>query len=95
VVSQLFLSRRPEGVACGYDGLQPVLLQEIEAWSPRTELGKALRDVALALSGTTRSGTHGRLLEVIGKRMRPKLLYAASALLGIINECDAEVAKEK
>jgi CRISPR-associated endonuclease Cas3-HD len=68
--------------------------QAIEAWSPRTELGKALRGVALALPGTTRSGTHGKLLEVIGKRMHPKLLYAASALLGIINECDAEVAKK-
>jgi CRISPR-associated endonuclease Cas3-HD len=68
--------------------------QAIEAWSPRTELGKALRDAALALHGTTRSGTHGRLLEVVVKRMHPKLLYAASAMLGIINECDVEVAKK-
>jgi CRISPR-associated endonuclease Cas3-HD len=68
--------------------------QAIQAWSPRTELGKALRDVALALPGTTRTGTHGRLLGVIVKRMHPKLLYAASAVLGIINECDVEVAKK-
>ena len=68
--------------------------QANEAWSPRTELGKALRDVALALPGTTRIGTHGRLLEVVVKRMHPKLLYAASAVLGIINECDVEVAKK-
>jgi len=26
--------------------------------------------------------------------MHPKLLYAASAVLGIINECDVEVAKK-
>jgi len=68
--------------------------QAIEAWSPRTELGKALRDAALALPGATRTGTHGRLLEVAVRRMHPKLLYAASAVLGIINECDAEVAKK-
>jgi CRISPR-associated endonuclease Cas3-HD len=68
--------------------------QAIEAWRPRTELGKALRDVALVLPGATRTGTHGRLLKVVVKRMHPKLLYAASAVLGIINECDVEVAKK-
>jgi len=68
--------------------------QAIEAWSPRTELGKALRDVALALPRTTRTGTHGKLLEIVVKRIDPKLLYATSAVLGIINECDVEVAKK-
>jgi len=68
--------------------------QAIETWSPRTELGTALREVALELPGTTRSGTHGKILEVIRKRIHPKLLYATSAVLGIINECDVEVAKK-
>jgi CRISPR-associated endonuclease Cas3-HD len=66
----------------------------IETWSPRTELGKALRDAALALPGAARTGTHGKLLKVAVRRMHPKLLYAVSAVLGIINECDAEVAKK-
>jgi hypothetical protein len=34
------------------------------------------------------------LLEAVKKLMHPKLLYAASAMLGVINECDVKVAKK-
>jgi CRISPR-associated endonuclease Cas3-HD len=67
--------------------------EAIKAWSPITELGKMLRDGALALRGAAKHGKHAEMLDVIKKRIDPKLLYAASAVLGILNECDAEVAK--
>ena len=64
-------------------------------WNPSSETGKKLREAALELAfeKLEASSCYNQLLSAINRQIRPRILYAASAVLGVLNECDAEVAR--
>lgn len=65
-----------------------------EAWRPRSEIGEHLKLHALDLIGRELEDTecYQTLINSLDSRVKPKILYATSAVLGILGRCDNLVA---
>jgi len=63
-------------------------------WEPSTDVGRVLRRVAQSLDGAENRGIHREVIRAIDRALPPRLLYATAAVLGVLNKCDAEVAKQ-
>ena len=62
-------------------------------WSPLTDVGCILKKVAQSLDGAENRGIHREVIRTIDRHIPSKLRCATAATLGVLNECDAEVAK--
>lgn len=66
-------------------------LGALRQWSPLTKLGETLKETALKVSEIKESDCHTKIVK--SSNRLPKLIYATSAVLGVLGECDNEVAR--
>jgi len=68
-------------------------LDALEQWTPLTELGKVLKNTALKIDKIKESDCHARIVESLNRQPHKRLSYATSAILGVLGECDNEIAR--
>ncbi len=62
-------------------------------WNPVTDVGKVLKKVVQSLN-YVKGGIYWEIIKAIDKSISPELRCATAAALGVLNECDSEVAKQ-
>lgn len=65
-----------------------------DSWNPKTETGKKLKQAIQNLTQTQNLCYQTITQAAEHKKLPPKTLLAAKAILGILNQCDREIAKK-